>query len=557
MKVYEAVAAAVANEGVKVAYVLLGHTNMAHCIAMPKNGIRLISTRHEAGAVAMAEGHALASGEIGFASVTTGPGLTQLGTSLMMASRNGVPLVLLAGDALIADPGSVQAMDQRRFAEACECGYVQVRSVDSVLDDVRAAFYRAAAERRPIVLSIGTEFQYAEYPWDFDYVPSTMVRSGRQAVAPDQAALDALVMDVMGARKPVIVAGRGAVEAGAHDAILELAQRIGALTLTTLPAKGWLSDDPYQVGISGLFLSVVGEELTGDADLVIAVGASLNKYTMEAGLQFPRARVVSVNTEDFARPVHTIVDSYVKGDGRRVVEELCKALEERDYHNVGYRDDVVLKQIEAGRLPKEKVFDEGGPGLLDPRDVVMAVDRSLRSDSYVVVGSGHQWAFPISYMSGPGGNRFLTAGYFGAVGQFLPLGIGVSVAKPDESIVVFEGDGGLMMNIQELDTAARYGIRMLLVVMNDEAFGAEVHILRGRGLDDTEVVIPSPRFDAVAASFGWRGSCVSDMASLERALEEFWSGTGPYVIDVRISRDVASNTAKRLERGEANETPLV
>jgi acetolactate synthase-1/2/3 large subunit len=558
MKVHEIIASAIGSENVGRAFVVLGHGNMATCIHLERYGTQLCSARHEAAAVAMAEGHYLATGQIGFASVTQGPGLTQIGTSLTMASRNRVPMVVLTGDVERDNPSHTQAIDQRRFVESCEAGYRMVRSVGSVLEDVREAFYRARVESRPVILSVDSSLQDLEYDWGGTYQSSLTVLGRRQAMGPDESLLNELAEGLMAAERPVILVGRGAIAADAGDEIRRLAARVGAVIFTTLAAKGWLDDDPFTLGIVGLFVSALGDKACGEADLVLAVGASLNKYTLEGGLQFPNAAIWSVNTVGHSQIGDVPPDRHVVGDGRRAVHELEARLAAKGHTAQGFRTDEFFQEMadERARGRSYEVPADLGE-TVDPRDVVAAIDSLLPENSYVVIGQGHYWAFPIAHMRGPGGHRFVVAGEMGAVGQGLATAIGFALGLPDKTVVLFEGDGSLMMHVQELDTAVRYGTRLLVVVMNDEAFASELHALRAKNLDPSESLIPSPRFDRVGEAFGWVGRYATTRGEVEHSVKEFLEDERPYLVDARISRDVVSEAIRRLSFGEDVHGPLL
>lgn len=557
MKVYEAVAEGIWAEGVRKAFVVLGHGNMQSCIRLGELGAALRSARHEAAAVAMAEGYALATGTTGFASVTRGPGLTQLGTALMMASRNHVPLVILTGDTSEEAPSHVQAMDQRRFAESCETIYRTVRSAGTVHEDVREAFYRAAVEQRPVILSIGAGLKDQPYDWGGDYRPATAAQPLNRGILPDEATLNEFLERLTDAERPLLLVGRGGL--GAGPALEEIAERLGAVILTTLPAKGFMSHNPYCLGMAGVFVTEAGEAASGDADFVLALGASLNRYTLEGGLQFPNADVWSVNIRPWASYGDTFADTYVWGEVAATVGWLADRLATSNHRATGFRtpeyDDYLVRQ----RRQSADVSQRTRPrdDLLDPREVTASVDQHLPANAWIVIGQGHYWAFPIAEMRGPGGARFVVAGESGAVGNALGTAIGFAEGVSTDPVILFEGDGSLMMHLQELDTISRYRTRLLVVVMNDEAFGSEFHSLRAHGIDPMESIIPSPALDDVATAMGWMSFRATTREECDRAVESFFSDTRPHLIDARISREIVSAPARRLEYGDPAFCPLL
>jgi thiamine pyrophosphate-dependent acetolactate synthase large subunit-like protein len=173
---------------------------------------------------------------------------------------------------------------------------------------------------------------------------------------------------------------------------------------------------------------------------------------------------------------------------------------------------------------------------------VSAVGSRLGPEALVVVGAGHYWSFPLQYMQLTAGAELQISPAYGAIGQGLPQAIGAAVGRPDRTVVLFEGDASMMNHLAELDTAARHGVRLLAVVMNDGALGAEFHQLRVKDLDGRLAVLPTPDFSAVARAMGaWAGRMATSMAGVELGLDEFAGSTGPYILDARLSRTVVSD----------------
>src|SRR5262249_5542195 len=188
----------------------------------------------------------------------------------------------------------IQRFDQSRFAEACEAGFVRVLSPDQAYDAVRRAFYRARLESRPIMLSAPMDTQQLNMDDDDEYVPSARL-IGSDRVGPNPESLARAADLVASAQHPVIVVGRGAIWSDAGEAVQRLAHRTGALIATTLQAKNWLSQSEYFAGISGFYGTRPAMELFQEADVVIGVGASLNRYTTEQGYLYPNAQYIQID----------------------------------------------------------------------------------------------------------------------------------------------------------------------------------------------------------------------------------------------------------------------
>ncbi|MDE3075156.1 MAG: thiamine pyrophosphate-binding protein [Chloroflexota bacterium] len=546
MKVHQALADAFAAEGVTAVFTMMGDANM-HWLAdlHQAPGVSVYEVRHEGAGLSMADGWARASGGVGVCAVTCGPGLTQLATALLVAGRARTPLVVFAGDVPAGEESHLQYFDQHRFAEATEAGFVQVTSPESAQEALRTAFFRARLESRPILLDVPMDLQQLEYEQFGAYQPSSS-RLPVQRLRPDKEQLRQAAELIRGSRKPVVLVGRGALLSGAVQEVRRLAERIGALMATTLLAKGTLAEDPYHAGIAGLFTTRTVIQLFAETDCVIAVGASLNNYTIENGYIFPSAKYVHIDT---SRAVvmgsGQVADCYVQADAKAALEELLAALGEAGAPPTGFRTAEIREQL-AHALEDPAEF-EIEPGTMDPRQVAAALDRRLPYDVGLVIGGGHFFCFPAMGVVRPR-RLVLTNPQFGAIGQGLPTAIGAAISAGGPLVLV-EGDASTMMHIQELDTAVRYQLPLLVVVMNDQALGAEYHKLRASDLPPELAAINSPNIGSVAAAMGCRGSLATNIADLEAGLEEFLAQPRPTVIDARLSRSVVSIPYRRLHFG--------
>jgi thiamine pyrophosphate-dependent acetolactate synthase large subunit-like protein len=550
MKVYEALANAFVKEGVTTIFGLMGNGNMYWWHTLDQHpDVTVHETRHEGTALTMAEGWARATGLPGICTVTQGPGLTQLGTSLTVAARAKIPMVIYAGETALNEHDSVQKFDQQRFVEATECGFVPLWNAAGTDDAVRTAFYRARTESRPIVLNAPMDVQQQTYDGEGDeYEPSTTLLPGGQRVQPDPNRLADAVRVIGESSKPVIVAGHGAAKAHAGEAITRLADRIGAVIATTLPMKGWLGDTEYHVGISGLYATKTAIELFAEADVVIGVGASLNHYTTEHGYIFPNARYVQIDL----RPSIVMgngkrADHYVQGDAKLTVELIEQQLAEKGHTSTGYRTAETRGML-AEYDPDPREF-EIEPGVVDPRKAATILDDSLPSEIGVIHGTGHCSGITNIFMKK---TRAFTwpINTFGCIGQSVPTAIGAAVAMSPAPVAVVDGDAGTLMHISELDTAARLGVKLLIAVFNDEALGAEYQKFVSKKMETRASAIATPDLGKVAVALGCRGKLATTLEDVKAGVDEFLAGDGPMVLDIRVSRNVRSVAYSRLWFGE-------
>lgn len=544
MKVYQAIAEILAREAVDAVFAVMGDANMrwlAELRRFPR--IRVYYARHENSAVAMADGYARATGRVCVCTVTCGPGLALTANSLVTARNHGSPVLLIAGDTPVGMLQHIQELDQGRFAAALDIASIDVTRADSAVDELELAFGVAASRSAPVLLNVPTDLQDADQRWEVDARPLRERMPRPQRPLADPASIAAAADLLASAERPIVIAGRGAADA--RSEIDRVAWHIGGLTATTLLAKGFFADDPFDLGVAGLFSHDRAQELFAGADVVLAVGASLNHYTTESGVLFPAASLVQVDILPFAlRPGGRVADRYLQGDARATVASIADALEHAAPRRAGLRTPEIASSLAAMRERAYAVPDDLMPGGLDPRAVMRAVDATVTGDALFTVGMGHFWWFAINYLHGGPGRSFLFTHDFGSIGQALPTAIGAAIGRPGARVVVVEGDASVLMCVQELDTAARYRVPLCVVVMDDGGAAAEYHHLRAVGMAPDDAILRPPDLAAVARGFGAVGLEIHDLAALRAALSA--GAAGPCLLDVRITREVIADPYRKL-----------
>jgi acetolactate synthase I/II/III large subunit len=540
-RVYDILAKVFTREGVTECFALLGDANMNWATRLNEQGCRLTYVRHEHCAVAAAMAYARKTHSIGVASVTCGPGVTQLMTSLPAAVRAHLPLVIFAGEAPLKSGWYNQAIDQAPMVNATGAAYHSLHYPQRMPVAIRDAFVQARLERRPVVL--GIPFDLQNRPWEGPEElpePSRQIIPRQYALPPATDELDAAVSLVSQAKRVVVFAGMGAVQAQAGEACRELAAKTGGLLTTTLPARGLFHDDPFCIGITGSFSTEVGLECVKNADLIIAVGASLALHAGGGGQLWPNAQVLHIDLEPAAiSQAQRVAQHHMRADAREGTQQLVAALPSS---NTTWRDEGLAEQIRT--RPADSATFEVEPDLLDPRDAVAALEATLPDEWEMVNSSGHCSAF-FAQMPSRAQERFLTIREFGAIGNGTSFAMGVAAARPDSKVVLFDGDGSLLMNIQELETISRHGMNILIVVMNDGAYGSEVHKLRSEGLAEAGSVFGYADFAGIAKGFGLDGHTVTDVAQIAQLVEAFKSSTRGAVWDMRVSDKVVSRITRQ------------
>ena len=541
LHVYDVLAKAFIQEGVSTCFTLMGDANMNWAARLAQQGCRMVYVRHEHCAVAAAMAYARKTSEVGVATVTCGPGVTQLMTALPSAVRAHLPLVVFAGESPLKMGWYNQELNQGPMITATGAAYHPLHLPERMPIAIRDAFLQARRERRPVVL--GIPFDLQERPWAGPEALPTpshqlLPRLSPMPPHPDDVAKAAQL--IAGAERVIIFAGLGAVEAKAGPACRALAAKTGALLTTSLPARGLFHDDIYCIGISGSFSTEAGLDYLAQADLVIVVGASLAFHAGGGGQLWRKAQMLHIDIDPVAvNQGQEVARNHLRADARLGVEALTAALPARSKM---WRTEAMAARIRDSK-PDSHVF-EIAPGFLDPRLVVEGLESALPADWEVVNSSGHcSWFF--AQMPSRPNERFLTIREFGAIGNGISFAMGVAAARPDRTVVLFDGDGSLIMHVQELETIKRHRLNILIIVMNDGAYGSEVHKLRAEGMPEDGSVFGYCDFAAIARGFGVDGQSVKNLDDLPKLVKEFGARGGAAVWDFHVSDKVVSPTIRR------------
>ena len=548
MLVAEAVGRALAGAGVRHVFGLIGSGNFAVSNALVAGGAGFVAARHEGGAITMADAYARVSGRLAVCSVHQGPGLTNAITGLTEAAKSRTPLVVLAADTAAAAIRSNFRIDQDQLVTAVGAVPERVYGPETAVRDALRAYRRAEVERRPIVLMLPLDIQAASCPEPSGHPPGPpVVRPVRPAAAAVAEAADALAR----ARRPLIIAGRGAVLAQAREPLERLGEALGALLATSAAAHGLFAGNPWALGISGGFASPLAAELIAGADVVLGVGVALNMWTTRHGRLFhPQATVVQLDHEASAIGAHHRVDVGVVGDAAEGARALVDELERRGTPAAGWRDPQLAERIQRGSWKAGPYEDASSASRIDPRALSAALDDLLPDERIIAIDSGHFMGYPAMYMRVPDAQGFVFTQAFQAFGLGLASAIGAAVARPDRLTVAALGDGGALMGLPELETVARLGLRMLVVVYNDAAYGAEVHHFGPQGHPLDLVRFPDVDFAALGRAAGLEGATVRQAGDL-RAVER-WLAAGAarwLVLDAKVVPTVVAEWLEEAFRG--------
>ncbi|KRE39383.1 hypothetical protein ASG73_03410 [Janibacter sp. Soil728] len=529
MKLHEAFAQTLQGMGVDTVFGLMGDANMLYLASFKEAGGRFVGVAHEGSAVGAADAWSRATGRVGLASVTHGPALTNTLTSLVEASRARTPLVLMTGATPI-DPTHFQRIDIAAVAAAGECGFERVHTPASAARDLRRALRRAQAERRPIVLDLPIHMLRA----DIEVTGASAPFALPAPVAPRRSELEAAIEMVAAARRPLVLAGRGVIEAEGEDAVLALADALGAPVATTLLGRGLFRGHQDNIGICGNLSHAVAVNTIAEADLVLAIGAGLGVYTTARGTLFEGKTLVQVDADAAALGWYLEPQLGLSGDARLTAEAMSELLAEMEHRPTsGWRDGV--RRALAGHDPRTDVREHRSSGCVDPRLVSAALHDLLPVQRNVVSDIGRFTLSAWPWLHVPDGRAFTTMGAFGAIGLGVAGALGTSVARGGDGVSVLTiGDGGLAMSLAELPTLAREGGPVVVVLYNDGAYGAEHVKLVHFGVDPQHSMTNWPDFVPLARAAGGDGAVIASLDDLEAVADRLRNPQGLFLLDVRV-----------------------
>ncbi len=515
------------DHGIDTMFGLMGDANLFmvdHYVRNCKG--TFVPVAFEGSSVLMALAYSHVSGKIGVATVTHGPGLTNCITALAEGARGHIPMVLLCGDTPVMDPQNLQNADQRELVKVTGAGFEQMRSPRTAAYDIANAFYRARVEKRPIVVNMPADFMWQEV----QHEKITFPVFDNPSYVPEGDNLDEAIGIIASAKRPVILAGGGAV--GAREKLIRLADRLEAPLATTLKAKGMFNEHPYNMDIFGTLSTPAAYDVIAKCDCVISFGASLHHFTTDNGALMKNKRIVQINNNvaEIGRNYHP--DAALVADAGMTADNIVYWLDEAEIPASGFTkelDDLELthhplgnaKEAESGFVNYVRALDRLEPAL--PKDRILTTD------------GGRFMTEVWCRISAPGPKSFVATTNFGSIGLGLQVAIGASLAEPGKPVVLFTGDGGFMMGgVNEFNTAVRLKQDLIVIVCNDSAYGAEHIQFLDRQMDPGLSQFEWPSFADVATALGGQGIRVQSEQVLDVAIKAIETRDKPLLIELQL-----------------------
>lgn len=527
--------------GIRYVFGLMSDDTAVFATALDSSGVRFYGARHENNAIAMAEGHASATGELTVALIGRGPATANGLHAATYASRTGAPLLIIYGDQPVPG-GAANTMgpDYKGFDGAGVLRAAGIRTfvatsgqgARSTMADAMAAARQGGA----VALLLPTNVQLAEIA-DDNTVPA-MPPAPPAAPAPRSQAIAAAAAVLANSKRPLIVAGLGAHLSGAGPALEQLAERVGALLITSARGKDMFRGSPYNLGIIGSFSHSMARRMVDQADAVLVFGAGLNFLTMSFGAAVPDVPLVHVDRTRANIGRWHPADVAVVGDARLAAEALADAVPERAAADKPFHDEEV-RALLAGFDQAQDFQAANTARTVDPRALAVELDKLLPENRTLVYDAGNFMSV-VPFLSVPGPGHFKLTSDFASIGLGFGTALGYAKARPDTTTVLVIGDGGFMMTMGELETVVREDLPMVIVLMNDCAYGAELHFLKARNLPVEKSVFPDVDFAPIAEGFAFQGHAVRSLDQLRQLAPVLANPDGPILLDCKINADVAA-----------------
>jgi acetolactate synthase I/II/III large subunit len=536
MKVLEALASAIAAEGIDHIFAVMGDANQDIIVELcEKHGLKFVHTHHETAAVGIADGYARFSGKIGLASTTQGPGYTNATTSLVLARLHRSPVLMLAGHASLRDPYNPQGMiDQHALAKLTVEATAKIEHADTTDYCIGEAFRQLKAKKGPFVLNMPQDIQHsivADERWTYrPMYKANVLQPPRQE---DVAQAAKIVAD---AKRPTILCGLGAAKAKAEPEVRQLAEYLGAPVATTLYAAGFCSQYPLYLGISGGLGSDLTVDTLAKSDVMVVIGASLNEWTTHFGKILENGKkIIQIDDRSDAFGWFARITVGLEADAKVAVAALLDRLQEAG--KPGRQPDAETLHKIRQQKPPATTYEDGKS--VDPRRAADYLEEKLpKQDRILVFDGGHAAMVTCQALSSPSAENWNLGLDFGAIGQGLSIALGACFARPGKRVTHVTADASFMMNVADFHTAVSHNLPLTVFVFNDNAVGQERHDLIHKGFPPKYAEVVQPDFEKLAIGLGAKGFRVNrpdDFGEIDKAIAV---SDGPVIVNVCINRDV-------------------
>ncbi len=511
-----------------------------------QNAIRHILVRHEQAAVHAAEGYARSTGKVGCVLVTSGPGATNAVTGLVDALLDSIPVVCLTGQVpthLIGNDAFQEADTTGITRPATKHNYLVKKSED-LARVVHEAFYVAKSGRPgPVVIDLPKDILINKAP--YTEAPKNEHRSYRPQTEPDAEQIRKAIALLKGAKKPIVYAGGGVINAGpeASRLLTDFVHMTGFPCTNTLMGLGaFPADDKQFVGMLGMHGTYEANLAMHDCDVMLNIGARFDdRVTGRLNAFSPGSKKIHADIDPSSINKNVPVDVPIVGDAGRVLAALIAAWKADGQAQDKHALTAWWRQIDEWRgIDCLRYRQEGR--IIKPQHAVKRlyeITRELGRETFITTEVGQHQMWAAQYFGFQKPNRWMTSGGLGTMGYGLPAAMGVQIAHPDALVIDIAGEASILMNIQEMGTLAQYRLPVKVFILNNEYMGMvrqwQELLHGGRYSESYSAALPD--FVKLAESFHAKGIRVTDPADLDAGIREMIAYPGPVIADIAVAKD--------------------
>ncbi len=515
--------------GVEVMFGFPGGAVLPIFDALYDTPIKFVLTRHEQGAIHMADGYARSTGRVGVVLATSGPGATNLVTGLATANMDSVPIVAITGQVRSSLIGN------DAFQEADVCGITRpvtkhnalVTRVEDLGRIITEAFHIAQTGRPgPVLVDIAVDATAAVLKSAPNLKMDLPGYHPKIEVKPTEVAAAAKAINE--ASRPLLLAGAGVILAGATRQLRRLAEKASIPVTTTLLGLGGIDEQsPLALQMLGMHGTAAANYAVQECDCLISVGARFDdRVTGKLETFAPNAKIIHIDIDPTEIGKNVPTDIGVIGDAKEVLTKMLPLVRQ-----AGRR--TWLKQVRDWRKANPLTYKASGK--IKPQEVIERLGEMTDHDAIVVTGVGQHQMWAAQHYGWRRPRQIITSGGLGTMGFGVPAAIGASIGNPGRTVIDIDGDGSFSMTMVEVRTAVRYGVPVRFIVLNNGYLGMVrqwQELFFGRRYSSVDNLNPS--FAAVAEALGARGLTVTRRAQLDSSLTEALACDGPVVVDVQV-----------------------